>query len=72
MAGCGTIQRMVTLLQSNPYVRDARARKRMLADNARQSSIFEGAQLPKDGPSVHGRRSKRAAMASAKKRVSGS
>lgn len=45
---------MVTLAQSNRYVRDARDRGRMLADNARQSSIFEGARLPKSGAASHG------------------
>ena len=54
---------MVTLAQSNRYVRDARDRGRMLADNARQSSIFEGARLPKSGAASHGGGSGRSAMA---------
>jgi len=35
---------MKSLLQSNPYLADPAYRKAMLHENARQSSIFEGAQ----------------------------
>lgn len=35
-----------TLLRSNPHLRDPAKRRKMLAENARQSSAFEGARLP--------------------------
>ncbi len=35
---------MKSLLKSNPYLADPKNRKAMLRDNARQSSIFEGAR----------------------------
>lgn len=37
---------MMTLLQSNVYLRNARLCARMLRENARNSDIFEGARLP--------------------------
>ncbi len=37
---------MVTLLQSNVYLRNARLRERMLRENAWNSSLIEGARLP--------------------------
>ena len=33
---------MVTLLQSNPHLRDAKQTHRRIAENVRQSSAFEG------------------------------
>lgn len=35
---------MPSLVESNPYLRDAQARREMLELNARQSSMFEGAR----------------------------
>ena len=61
---------MVTLIQSNKYLRDPAKRRQMLADNARHSSIFEGARLPIEKPAAHARGSSRRAIASAKKSVS--
>jgi hypothetical protein len=63
---------MVTLTQSNPYVRDPNKRRKMLADNARQSSVFEGAMLVSVGNVSHSRFSNRAVMALEKKVVRGS
>ncbi len=61
---------MVTLLQSNVYLKNARVRKSMLQENARNSSIFEGARL---APFSRQRTSaKRASIAAAKKDASGS
>ncbi len=62
---------MKPLSETNPYLRDAQARKRMLEENARQSSIFEGARgLPK--PDSQPPLRKRRSTAAAKKPVSGS
>ena len=58
---------MVTLLQSNVYLRNADMRERMLSENARDSSIFEGARLPRQRPSA-----RRRSMASVKKTVKAS
>ena len=33
---------MVTLVQSNPYLRDTKQTQRRIAENVRQSSAFEG------------------------------
>jgi hypothetical protein len=39
---------MPSLAETNPYLRDPEARRRLLADNAWQSSVFEGARaLPR-------------------------
>lgn len=35
---------MASLIDTNPYLRDPEERARMLEENARQSSIFEGAR----------------------------
>ena len=35
---------MASLLETNPYLRDPETRRRMLEENAYQSSVFEGAQ----------------------------
>ena len=61
---------MVTLLQSNVYLQNARARDRMLRENARNSSIFEGARLPSHA--LQRPSDKRASMAAPKKAASGS
>jgi hypothetical protein len=36
--------RMPSLSKTNPYVRDAGVRQRVVAENARESSHFEGAR----------------------------
>ncbi len=58
---------MKSLLESNPYLADPVRRKAMLRHNARQSSVFEGAQgipaQPAEGPR------KRRSKASTKKAV---
>ena len=36
---------MVTLLQSNPHLRDAKQTHRRIAENVRQSSAFEGVMV---------------------------
>jgi hypothetical protein len=60
---------MKSLLKSNPYLADRRSRKAMLRQNARQSSIFEGARgLPDQ---TVGRVRSRRSKASAKKAVKG-
>jgi hypothetical protein len=39
---------MASLAETNPYLRDPEARRRLLTDNAWQSSVFEGARaLPR-------------------------
>ncbi len=61
---------MKSLLQSNPYLADPARRKAMLYENARQSSIFEGAR---GIPAQSSRRSrKRRSKASTKKTIRGS
>ena len=41
--------RMKTLIEANPFLHDRRTRERLLRENARQSSVFEGARgLPKE------------------------
>ncbi len=61
---------MVTLLQSNVYLQNVRMRESMLRENARNSSVFEGARLP---PFSRQRTSaKRASMAVTKNDASGS
>jgi hypothetical protein len=67
----GIILFMPALLKTNPYLRNARVRRRMIADTARQSSYFEGARgLRLNG---HGHTSsKRRVIASAKKAVKAS
>jgi hypothetical protein len=57
---------MKSLVESNPYLRDPKKRRQMLEENARASSMMEGARgLPK----TH-RPASRAARTSAKKAVS--
>ncbi len=61
---------MKSLLQSNPYLADPKLRKAILYDNARQSSIFEGARgIPAQRPE---RSRKRRSKAATKKAVKGS
>ncbi len=59
-----------SLLESNPYLADPKLRKAILYDNARQSSIFEGARGIPAQP--RGRLRKRRSKASMKKTVKGS
>jgi hypothetical protein len=61
---------MKSLLESNPYLADPKLRKAILYDNARQSSIFEGARGIPAQP--HGRLRNRRSKASTKKTVKGS
>lgn len=61
---------MKSLAETNPYVRDPETRRRLIARNARQSSVFEGARgLPAADQPVRARKPR--ASASAKKSVSG-
>ena len=53
------------------YLRDPVKRRRMLAENARQSSIFEGARLVFARVADHARPSNAVHKASLKKAVSG-
>ena len=61
---------MKSLLESNPYLADPEYRRAMLYENARQSSIFEGARGIPTQPL--GRSRKRRSKASMKKSVKGS
>ncbi len=61
---------MKSLLESNPYLADPKLRKAMLYDNARQSSIFEGARGIPAQP--RGRLRQRRSRASTKKTAKGS
>jgi len=61
---------MKSLLESNPYLADPEYREAMLRDNARQSSIFEGARGLPVQPARRSR--KRRSKASTKKAVKGS
>jgi hypothetical protein len=61
---------MKSLLESNPYLADPERRKAILYDNARQSSIFEGARGIPAQPG--GRLRKRRSKASTKKAAKGS
>ena len=60
---------MRPLTETNPYLRDPETRRRMLEQNVRESSIFEGARgLPFGKPQKSSR--KRRSNASRKKAVS--
>ncbi len=50
---------MASLIETNPYLRDPETRRRMLEENAYQSSVFEGAQglAPVQSPCAAKRRS---------------
>ena len=68
-AANGYNESMKPLCETNPYIRDPEARRRMLEENAYVSSVFEGARgLPRPQPAPRPRRAK----ASAKKSVKGS
>ena len=59
---------MLALVHTNRYLRNPQTRRRMIAENVYDSSIFEGAVgLPK--PQSSGSRRRR--MASSKKRANG-
>ena len=59
---------MRPLIETNSYLRDPEARRRMLEEDVYQSSVFEGARgLKKPEPQKPSR--KRRSTASAKKRV---
>jgi hypothetical protein len=66
----GIIDDMKSLLKSNPYLADPAHCKAMLHENARQSSIFEGARGIPTQPLE--RSPKRRSKASTKKTVKGS
>ena len=59
---------MTSLIKSNRYLIDPARREAMVRDNARQSSVFEGAH----GLSAQPLRPKRRSKASTKKAVKGS
>lgn len=59
---------MSPLIKTNRYLRDPQTRRRMIAENVYDSSVFEGAiGLPKPQSSA----SRRRKMASSKKRANG-
>ena len=60
---------MASLLETNPYLRDPETRRRMLEENAYQSSVFEGAQglMPPASSDVRRRRSTAARKKAASK-----
>jgi len=59
---------MSSLIKTNRYLRDPQTRRRLIAENAYDSSVFEGAiGLPKPQASASCRRK----MASTKNRASG-
>lgn len=58
---------MSSLIKTNHYLRDPQTRRRMIAENVYDSSVYEGAiGLPKPQPSASRRK-----MAAAKKRANG-
>jgi len=59
---------MLSLTRTNPYIRDPKTRQRWLEENARESSLFEGARGLPGGSPYHSSR-KRRAIASVKKSV---
>jgi hypothetical protein len=59
---------MLPLTRTNPYLRDLKIRQRWLEENARESSIFEGARGLPGGSLDHASR-KRRPIASTKKSV---
>lgn len=61
---------MASMAETNPYLRDPERRQRMLEENARQSSFYEGARGLKM-PSHSSSPERRAAIASRKKAVKG-
>jgi hypothetical protein len=60
---------MASLAETNPYIRDPETRRRLLEENALDSSVFEGARgLTSSQPQPKNR--KRRSIASRKKPVS--
>ncbi len=59
---------MASLAETNPYLRDPEQRRRVLEEDARQSSIFEGARGLKP-PASQPEPDKRRSTASRKKSV---
>ncbi len=59
---------MASLIETNPYLRDPEARRRMLEEDARASSVFEGARGLKS-PSPQPDAEKHSTKASQKKSV---
>ncbi len=59
---------MKPLSETNPYIRDPEARRRLLEENAYDSSVFEGARGLKK-PEAQRLARKRASKASTKKSV---
>jgi hypothetical protein len=59
---------MASLAEQNIYLRDPEARRRMLEEDARQSSLFEGARGLKV-PTAQSEADKRRSMVSRKKAV---
>ena len=62
---------MASLAETNPYLRDPEQRRRMIEEDARQSSIFEGARGLKK-PSAQTEEPARRSIASRKKPVKAS
>ncbi len=65
---------MASLIETNPYLRDPRARRQMIAENVYDSSVFEGAVgLPDPRRKRKPRRPalRRRKTASSKKRANG-
>ena len=58
---------MPSLLVSNRYLKNESLRKRLIVDNAHQSSTFEGARGLKTAARLHKGPRKRRAIAAAKK-----
>jgi len=59
---------MRTLVETNPYLRDPKTRRAWLEENARESSVFEGARGLAGGQVLRASR-KRRSMAARKKSV---
>ncbi len=64
---------MASLIETNPYLRDPRRRREMIAEDVYDSSVFEGAVgLPKPRPKRQPQRpASRRKMAATKKRANG-
>jgi hypothetical protein len=62
---------MASLAETNPYIRDPEMRRRLLEEDALDSSVFEGARGLKPS-SAHPETDKRRSIASRKKPVKAS
>jgi hypothetical protein len=62
---------MASLAETNPYIRDPETRRRLIEENARASSVFEGARGLPASPKLQPERRRRRSTASRKNSAKG-